>query len=247
MNGAAPMMAMPQVPTTAAPMMSYAAAPMMPVQHSSNFVPMRQASGAHNGHPMMPMPQELAGPPENQLSAIPHPDSISQQKSSISNGIDEQLSSGESLLAARHRQQTDYIDCIVLQQKKQYALDVDKAARQQEMVLTQQFQVQVTVLAEQMHRQKVELEKQASHLTEDYNMKAAHESLAHETYHLQVKAMAEENQMQGELAKLQTRYSEQQQAMQHAQMSPPMPTPYSSVPQRYSSAPVAMPTTYSMR
>lgn len=194
------------------------------------------------------MPTSPPVQPEDQLHGIPDPHAISSQKTSISRGIDDQLLSGEQLLAARHRQQTDYIDATVLQQKKQYALDVDRDARQQEMMLTQQFHLQVAQMAEQLQRQKLALEKQAAHLTEEYNVKSAQERLAHEQYHLQMKAMGEEKQMQEELTKLQTKYATQQQAMQQAQVHQAQNSMYAPAgPERRVSLTGAPLTTYSHR
>merc|ERR1719359_2274991 len=122
-----------------------------------------------------PMPQKLT-------EGIPDPGAIEAQKAAYSQGLDDQLRQGASILNQQLKQQMEQLHQLADEQKKKYCVQVDHEIKSQELGLVQQFKEQLLLVQTAAAQQKRILGQQATALLLEYNQKKAQEDLLMEEY-----------------------------------------------------------------
>jgi hypothetical protein len=122
-------------------------------------------------------PVSIADAQQSVLASMPDPESISKQKDSYVQLLDDQLQEGVALF---EKQLQHLKDCLRMQadlQKQQCIMKIDQQLMSQETALDQQHHQQVLSLQEQAAQQKAMLEQQAMQLTMEYQQKASQEEM----------------------------------------------------------------------
>eukprot|EP00928_Gymnodinium_smaydae_P086956 TRINITY_DN71335_c0_g1_i1.p1 TRINITY_DN71335_c0_g1~~TRINITY_DN71335_c0_g1_i1.p1 ORF type:complete len:446 (+),score=78.78 TRINITY_DN71335_c0_g1_i1:69-1406(+) len=167
-----------------------------------------------------PEPQEPTLPP-SLTAGIPDPPSIDRQKAMYARGLDDQLDQGKQVLNVQLKQQTEYLYAIGDQQKRQFALQIDRQIKQKEMELAQQHNQQLLMLQQAAQQQKSALDHQANALTMEYNQKKAHEDLLMQQYEFAKAHFETTMKYTEEMRQLQQQQdiAHQQVAAQHTQLA----------------------------
>merc|ERR1719282_68656 len=121
----------------------------------------------------MPPPTvpSFASPPtqlDNPQRELPDPEAIAIQKEAYAKDLENQLAKGVETLGETHKRQTDDLHSRANQEKTRYNLAMDQQVKQQELILSQEYNEQLMRLQQAAQVKRAELEQQATSLTLEF-------------------------------------------------------------------------------
>ena len=166
--------------------------------------------------PSGPAPYQMAAPayatvmpaaqPAMAYAAAPQPlvdpQTIQNQKEGHAKSLETQLRQGAEQLGQAHKNQVDMLHASATQQKMQYDLHMDQKVKEQELMMSQQYNQQLMQLQQAAQAQRAELEQQAARLTLEYQQqKTSHEFTQHKSQ-LEKQSYEQQAQLHAQMQKL---------------------------------------------
>lgn len=126
----------------------------------------------------MPQPGSLAMPPATRLGHLQEladPDTVQKEKEKYARDLDEQLRRGVEVLGEAHRWQTGDLHARAKQEQTRYNLAVDQKVKQQELLLSQEYNEKLMKLQQVAQAKRAELELQATGLMLEFQQRKVQE------------------------------------------------------------------------